>query len=75
MIRRPATARTRILELLEDGKPHRSDEIAAELFKRYGFSEKYTTTALSFFANYRTIRRHKDGSFWVYRRIDVDAAA
>jgi hypothetical protein len=75
MRRRPPTLRHRILELLADGLPHRSDHIARALHLQFGFSEKTTTAALSFFANYRGIRREKDGAFYVYRRVDVERAA
>jgi len=72
---RSATVRTRILDMLDDGQPHRSDEIAATVSEAHGFSYKYVTTALSFFANYRTIRRTWDGKFWTYQRVDVEHAA
>jgi hypothetical protein len=65
----------RILELLADGKPRRSDRIATELSERYGFSAKTVTAGLSCFAFDRRIARTKDGVFYEYRRTDVEQVA
>ena len=75
MKRRRVPVRQRILELLADGKPHRSIDIAHELHERHGFAVVYVQTALSFFASYRTVERRWDGKYWVYRRLDAECAA
>ena len=71
--RRPPTVRQRILELLADGLPHRSDTIATDIAERYGFSIKTVTAALSCFAWNRNLERSEDGAFYVYRRTDIAA--
>jgi hypothetical protein len=69
--RQQPTARQRIYELLADGKPRRSDAIAAEVSQRYGFSVKTVAQALSCSAWNRNLSRTKDGAFYVYRRTDI----
>lgn len=73
-MKRSSTIRQRLLQLLADGKPRRSDEIAKTLSES-GVSRDSVVNELSFFANLCFIERRRVGKFWEYRRTDVSNAA
>jgi hypothetical protein len=69
----PPNVRARIMELLSDGKPRLTQEIADEIHTRFGFSILTVRAEMSLVAWLRYIDRVRIGKTWQYWRNDIEA--